>query len=108
MPLQRVVSGARPAPTGRAPTSECAAAQPASAGTPRAGVPGLGGRYDRVRIGDLDEDQLPAFVASTSHLRRDVIPAAAPTVVDASTVQADKPAGTSVPTQKTTRRRKSA
>ncbi|MFK0182560.1 hypothetical protein ACIQVR_42170 [Streptomyces xanthochromogenes] len=72
------------------------------------GVPGLGGRYDRVRIGDLDEDQLPAFVASTSHLRRDVIPAAAPTVVDASTVQADKPAGTSVPTQKTTRRRKSA
>ncbi|MFE8031564.1 hypothetical protein ACFU2K_35600, partial [Streptomyces sp. NPDC057409] len=53
------------------------------------GVPGLGGRYDRVRVGDLDEDQLPGFIASTAHLRRDVIPAAAPTVVDVSTPAAD-------------------
>ncbi|MGW5679820.1 hypothetical protein ACWEV4_32885, partial [Streptomyces sp. NPDC003860] len=69
------------------------------------GVPGLGGRYDRVRVGDLDEDQLPGFIASTAHLRRDVIPAAAPTVVDASTVQADESAGTSVPLQKKPARR---
>ncbi|MEU0360519.1 hypothetical protein [Streptomyces cyaneofuscatus] len=76
------------------------------------GIPGLGGQYDRVRIGDLDEDQLPAYIASTSHLRRDIIPAAAPTVVDVSSettdVQADKSAGTSVPLQKKTRRRKAA
>ncbi|MFE5354391.1 hypothetical protein, partial [Bacillus cereus] len=76
-------------------------------------VPGLGGRYDRIRVGDLDEDQLPAFIASTAHLRRDIIPAAAPTMVDVSaeSVQADKSAGTSVPMQKPatqSRRKKSA
>lgn len=69
------------------------------------GVPGLGGRYDRIRVGDLDEDQLPAFIASTAHLRRDIIPAAAPTVVD---VSAETPAGASVPLQKKTTRRKTA
>ncbi|MEV6333028.1 hypothetical protein, partial [Streptomyces sp. NPDC051909] len=71
------------------------------------GVPGLGGRYDRIRVGDLDEDQLPGFIASTAHLRRDVIPAAAPTVVDVSA----ESAGASVPLQKdtkTTRRRKAS
>ncbi|MFI6158305.1 hypothetical protein ACIBCA_37095 [Kitasatospora sp. NPDC051170] len=71
------------------------------------GVPGLGGRYDRIRVGDLDEDQLPAFIASTAHLRRDIIPAAAPTVVDVSA----ESAGASVPLQKdtkTTRRRKAS
>jgi DNA segregation ATPase FtsK/SpoIIIE, S-DNA-T family len=72
------------------------------------GVPGLGGHYDRVRIGDLDEDGLPAWIANTAHLRRDIIPAAAPTVRDASAPTADQSAGTSVPLQKPTRRRKSA
>ncbi|MFD7615310.1 hypothetical protein [Streptomyces sp. NPDC059828] len=71
------------------------------------GVPGLGGRYDRVRIGDLDEDQLPAWIANTAHLRRDVIPAPAPVVVDASTPAAEK-AGASIPLQKKTTRRKTA
>ncbi|MFF4338302.1 hypothetical protein, partial [[Kitasatospora] papulosa] len=74
------------------------------------GVPGLGGRYDRVRIGDLDEDQLPAFIASMSHLRRDIIPAAAPTVVDVSaeTVSTDSAGTTAVPIQKKTRRTRKA
>lgn len=74
------------------------------------GVPGLGGRYDRVRVGDLDEDQLPGFIASTAHLRRDIIPAAAPTVVDVSADSTQtESAGASVPLQKkTTRRRKTA
>lgn len=69
------------------------------------GVPGLGGRYDRIRVGDLDEDQLPGFIAATAHLRRDVIPAAAPTIVD---VSAEQSAGASVPLQKKTNRRKTA
>ncbi|WP_345192705.1 hypothetical protein, partial [Streptomyces lavendulae] len=39
------------------------------------GVPGLGARYDRLRVGDLDDVQLVAYIATTVHLRRDVIPA---------------------------------
>ncbi|WP_407841866.1 hypothetical protein ACE1OC_41575 (plasmid) [Streptomyces sp. DSM 116496] len=73
------------------------------------GVPGLGGRYDRVRVGDLNEDELPGYIASFAHLRRDIIPAAAPTVVD---VSAETSAGASVPLQKdaktTTRRRRAS
>ncbi|GGV31324.1 hypothetical protein GCM10010260_84300 [Streptomyces filipinensis] len=48
--------------------------------------------------------QLVAYIATTVHLRRDVIPAAAPTVVDVSA----ETAGTSVPIQKNNRGRKSA
>ncbi|MGW0689671.1 hypothetical protein ACWD2L_40790 [Streptomyces sp. NPDC002754] len=59
------------------------------------GVPGLSGRYDRVRVGDVDENHLLALVANSLELRRDVIPAAAPTVRDAS-------AGTPTPAEETT------
>lgn len=65
------------------------------------GVPGLAGRYDRIRVGDVDEPGMLQLVNDAAHLRRDVIPAAAPTVRDAS---ADS-AGTAVPLQKDTTNR---
>ncbi|MFE7302961.1 hypothetical protein ACFU9Q_43975, partial [Streptomyces sp. NPDC057579] len=72
------------------------------------GVPGLSGRYDRVRVGDIDEAAMLQLVAASIGYRADVIPAAAPTVRD---VSADS-AGTTVPLQKeapkTTRRRKAS
>lgn len=48
------------------------------------GVPGLAGRYDRVRVGDIDEDQMIQLVNSSTSYRRDIIPAAGPTVRDVS------------------------
>jgi DNA segregation ATPase FtsK/SpoIIIE, S-DNA-T family len=73
------------------------------------GVPGLGGRYDRLRVGDLDEDQLPGYIASTARFRRDVIPAAAPVVVDVSSDSTeDAGAGQTVPLQKKPRRTRKA
>ncbi|MGW1306725.1 hypothetical protein ACWD5R_44950 [Streptomyces sp. NPDC002514] len=62
------------------------------------GVPGLGGQYDRIRVGDIDEAAMLQLVSSAGHFRRDVIPAAAPVVRDAST----ETAGT-VPLQKDTK-----
>ncbi len=71
------------------------------------GLPGLGARYDRVRIGDVDEDQVLKLIQASGHLRRDVIPAAAPVLRDTAT--ADEKAGGSVPLQKpATRSRKKA
>ncbi|MEU6966112.1 hypothetical protein [Streptomyces chrestomyceticus] len=65
------------------------------------GLPGLRGRYDRVRVGDLDEDDITRRVQTAGGLRRDLIPAAAPTIRDAT-----ETAG--VPLQKKTTRRKTA
>jgi DNA segregation ATPase FtsK/SpoIIIE, S-DNA-T family len=65
------------------------------------GVPGLAGRYDRVRVGDIDEAAVVQLVDSAGHLRRDVIPAPAPTVRDVSA----ESAGTTVPLQKTQKRK---
>jgi S-DNA-T family DNA segregation ATPase FtsK/SpoIIIE len=76
------------------------------------GVPGLGGRYERVRVGDVDEDLMLHLVGSSVGLRRDIIPAAAPTVVDASAGASAEPETTKgIPLQKpktNTRRRKTA
>lgn len=69
------------------------------------GVPGLGGRYARVRVGDIDEDSLTNYVRSTVQLRRNLIPAAGPAVRDAA---AGTESAGPVPMQKKTRRRKSA
>lgn len=66
------------------------------------GVPKLGGRYDQIRVGELDEDDLAQLVQEHAHLRRDLIPRPAPVLRDA---------GTAVPMQKTqavNRKRKSA
>jgi DNA segregation ATPase FtsK/SpoIIIE, S-DNA-T family len=72
------------------------------------GVPGLGAQYDRIRVGDVDEPAMLQLVGTAGHLRRDVIPAAAPTVRDVSST-ADESVGASVPLQKNnTRRRKTA
>lgn len=70
------------------------------------GVPSLGGRYDRVRVGDIDEPAMFQLVANSAGLRRDVIPAAAPTVRDTATESAGGP----IPMQKDTKtsRRKKA
>lgn len=48
------------------------------------GVSGLAGRYDRVRVGDIDEDQMIQLVNSSIHHRQDLIPAAGSTLRDAS------------------------
>ncbi|MFF6787342.1 hypothetical protein [Streptomyces sp. NPDC012510] len=74
------------------------------------GLPGLGARYDRVRVGDLDEDQVAQYIASTAALRRDVIPAPAPVVTDVSAAADETMAGQTVPLQKKTnaRRRKAS
>lgn len=36
------------------------------------GLPGLDGRYARVRVGDIYDDELAARPADTAHLRRDL------------------------------------
>ncbi|MGH3483481.1 MAG: hypothetical protein ACRDPQ_09610 [Nocardioidaceae bacterium] len=36
------------------------------------GLPGLDGRYARVRVGDIHDDELTARLADTAHLRRDL------------------------------------
>ncbi len=72
------------------------------------GVPSLGSRYERVRVGDIDEYQLAAHIEATAYLRRDIIPLAAPTMRDVSS-PADAVPADSVPQQKPrTTRRKSA
>ncbi|WP_433860280.1 hypothetical protein [Streptomyces kronopolitis] len=73
------------------------------------GVPGLAGRYDRVRVGDIDEAKMLQLVTDSAGLLRNVIPAAAPTIRDAS---AEK-AGPTIPlqtdtTRKTNTRRRNA
>ncbi|MEW1616629.1 MULTISPECIES: hypothetical protein [unclassified Streptomyces] len=72
------------------------------------GVPGLGGEYDRVRVGDIDELALVQSVVSSVQLRRDVIPTPAPVVRDAGSagVPLQKTADEEKP--KTTRRRKAS
>lgn len=75
------------------------------------GVPGLDGRYDRVRVGDVDENHMLQLVGSSLEYRRDVIPAAAPTVVDASAGTTGETETTNgIPLQKprTNRRRKAS
>lgn len=62
------------------------------------GVPGLGGQYDRVRVGDIDEAAMLQLVSAAGDLRRDIVPAAAPTVRDAAAESA-----ATVPLQKETR-----
>lgn len=71
------------------------------------GVPGLGGRYDRVRVGDVDEGLVVELARGSVDLRRNVIPAPAPVVRDAS-APADQTAGASVPLQKPARRKKAS
>ncbi|MFI2730137.1 hypothetical protein, partial [Streptomyces sp. NPDC018647] len=48
------------------------------------GVPGLGGRYSRIRVGDVNEDQVVQLARGSAHLCRYVIPAPAPIVRDVS------------------------
>ncbi|MFI1801979.1 hypothetical protein ACH427_32255 [Streptomyces sp. NPDC020379] len=70
------------------------------------GVPGLDGQYDRVRVGDIEEDLVLEVVGSSFGDRREIIPAEGPTlrkVTDEpsqSTTGSAAPAGASDPQPK--------
>ncbi|WP_033314678.1 hypothetical protein [Streptomyces iakyrus] len=72
------------------------------------GVPGLGGQFDRIRVGDIDEPAMLQLVANSVYLRRDVIPAPAPVLRDAGSAGVPLQKTEDQTTPKTTRRRKAS